>query len=345
MALRANPISNGALAGPALPARLKILAWGVNDTATKGPVKVGANTKALLAANQAAMGFDAIALDYNHNSLPDHPNFQPDPRKVAAYGGLEVIEGDGIYLSALSYTPSGTENAREYRDLSPAVVQDETGEVIFIHSVALCPQGEVKGLSFYAVDVTKALSAAKAQNSKQTTKTTDMDYKKLLCLMLGLDPASATDTEIEAAATKFGEQEKTEPEHKDPEKPKDEKPKGDEPTEGDKKIEALSTEVANLAKIITSFTNKEDNRERDAVLADAMREGKVVPLSVRKLPIEHLRAVVKDLPTGVVPLEQRTPEHIQALSAGEALPDTQGAELDRLLGITPEMKTRAATRV
>ena len=76
-----------------------------------------------------------------------------------------------------------------------------------------------------------------------------------------------------------------------------------------------------------------------------MREGKVVPLSVRKLPIEHLRAVVQDLPTGVVPLEQRTPEHIQALSAGEALPDTQGAELDRLLGITPEMKTRAATRV
>jgi len=278
--------SEGAFASKELPARIRIFKWGVNQTATQGNFIVDETTLNSLAANQAAYGFEEIALDYNHNSLPGHPNYQPDPRKVAGYGGLEVIKGEGIFMTALSYTPSGKENALEYRDLSPAPVRDDNGSVIFIHSVALTPNGETKGLNF-SVDATKALSAAKAQNSKQTNKNTDMDYKKLLCLMLGLDPASATDTEIEAAATKFGKQEKTEPEHKDPEKPEGEKPKGDKPTEGDKKIEALSTEVANLAKIILGFTNKEDSRERESILADAMREGKVVPLSVKDLPIEQ----------------------------------------------------------
>jgi len=68
-----------------------------------------------------------------------------------------TIPGDGLYLTALSYTPSGNKYAREYRDLSPAVLLDDDGEVIFCHSVALCPQGEVRGLSFYSVDVRNLL--------------------------------------------------------------------------------------------------------------------------------------------------------------------------------------------
>ena len=323
VALRA--ISNAALQGTELPKRLKILNWGVNDTATKGPVTVGPNTAAALAANQAAMGFAEIALDYNHNSLPGHPNFQADPRKVGGYGSLEVIEGDGLYLTALSYTPSGNENAREYRDLSPAVLLDDAGEVIFCHSVALCPQGEVRGLSFYSVNITEALSAAAvAPSSKNQKPNHTMDYKKLLCLMLGLDPATATDAEIEAAAKKLGETEKKETEVK----------------EGDgKDIKALSTQVGSLSKIVSDLVNLNDSRERDVILQGAMQAGKVVPLSARTLPLADFKAIVDQLEPNRVPMEQRTPENLTALAAGDALPNAQEAEIQRLLGITPAMKT------
>jgi phage I-like protein len=304
----------------------------VNDTATKGPVKVGDHTVAALAANQAAMGFDEIALDFNHNSLPGHPNFKPDPRETAGYGPLEVVPGDGLYLTALSYTPSGNKFAREYRDLSPSVLLDDDGEVIFCHSVALCPQGEVRGLSFYSVNVIEALSAATAAPSSKPKNNTTMDYKKLICLILGLDPASATDTEIEAAAEKFGKEEEAED---DPENPEGEG-EAEEPEEGKgEKIKALSTQVADLVKVVSGLTKVHDSSQRDAILQGATRDGKIVPMSARTLPLEDLRKIVAELPGNQVPLEQRTPENLTALAAGGALPNTQEAEIQRLLGINP----------
>ena len=110
------PIANDALKGQALPTRIKLLNWGDNETVTKGIVKVGQNTLKALASNQALYGYDNVALDYGHNSLPSHPNFKPDPREVAGYGALEVVENDGLYLTALSYTPSGQKMALNYRD-------------------------------------------------------------------------------------------------------------------------------------------------------------------------------------------------------------------------------------
>lgn len=143
-------ISNGARTGP-LPTRLKLLEWGANSTTSKGLVRVGERTKTELPRLQIANGFDKIALDFNHNSLPKHENFQPEPRHVAGYGVPLVIPGDGLYLDRIEYTPSGEKYARDYADLSPTPLLDE-GEVIFLHSVALCPQGEVNGLSFLGAD-------------------------------------------------------------------------------------------------------------------------------------------------------------------------------------------------
>ena len=75
-------IRNDALQGQALPARLKLFNWGDNETVNKGVVKVGKGTMAALAANQAKFGFDVIALDYGHNSLPGHPSFGSTPLQL-----------------------------------------------------------------------------------------------------------------------------------------------------------------------------------------------------------------------------------------------------------------------
>lgn len=297
------PIANDALKGEALPVRLKLLNWGDNQTVSKGVVKVGAKTVAALAANQSKFGFDEVALDYNHNSLPSHPHFQPDPRKVAGYGKPEVIEGDGLYITALSYTPSGTENAREYRDLSPTPLLDDDGEVIFLHSVALCPQGEVKGLSFYSTDFLKPLSPL------------SMNYKQLLLTLLSLCAkapktkltalsAEATDAEIqtavEAASEELG---------KPADEEKDQKPEG-APTA----LSALTKALEDQGKLLTALSGRMEAKDREAITAEALSQGKLIPLSAKDLSLDQFRAIVAELPKDQVPVDRRTPVHVEALA-------------------------------
>lgn len=262
-------VAGAALAGEALPTRIKLFNWGPNERIDGPPIVVGERTLSSLAANQEALGFDRIVLDYNHQSVPGHPNFKPDPREHAAHGGVEVIKDDGLYFTALSWTPSGETNARNYPDLSPTPLLDpETHEVLFMHSVALCTQGKVKGLTLLSAQFLAPLST----NPTPENKPAAMDFKKLLCVILNLDPATATDDEINAAAEAFGK-------------------KKDEPSAD-----------------VTTLTARLDAAEKAGILNDAIRAGKLVPNSVRDLPLDDFKKVVADLPEGVVPLSARTPE-------------------------------------
>jgi phage I-like protein len=302
-------ISNAALAAQQLPSRLKLLNWGRNET-TKGPVLVGAATLAHLAANQARAGYDHVALDYNHNSLPGHPNFQPDPREVAAYGAVEIIAQDGIYLTGIDYTPSGLANALNYRDLSPTPLLNQDGEVIFLHSVALCPQGAVKDLSFYSTGAAglRALAPDGADDDGDGTNpppvtATTMDYRRLLCAMLDLDPDQASDDDIAAAAHQAASDKKTAAETNRPAAP-----------------EPMSVRV--------------DRIEREFVIGNGLLEGKIIPLAVRALPLTQLRQVIAELPAAQVPTRRQTPG-VVALAA-TAPPNAADEEVRRRMGITPE---------
>ncbi|HMO03906.1 MAG TPA: phage protease [Kiritimatiellia bacterium] len=148
-------ISNGASAVKGLPKRLKVLNWGVNET-KKGKVIVGAKTVAELPTMQDRFGFDRVALDYEHNTVPGTTEYErtKEPREVAAYGVPLVIPNDGLYLDDLIYTPSGEKNALSYIDLSAAVSKDPNGEVVFMHSSALCRQGATPDVSYYSIDLT-----------------------------------------------------------------------------------------------------------------------------------------------------------------------------------------------
>jgi len=270
--------AESALPGETLPSRIKLFNWGANEQIDGKPILVGAKTLSSLKANQEALGFDQIVFDYNHQSLKGHPNFKADPREHAAFGAVEVIEGDGVYFTGLAWTPSGEANARNYPDISPTPLLDENNEVVLVHSVALCTQGKLKSSPFVAALSAQFLAPLSITNEPAKSEKS-MDPKKLLCTILGLDPATATDDEINAAAEKFSKKEEG---------------------AADPKVEALSLSVEKLTKLMEAG-------QRDSLLDAALRAGKLVPQSVKDLPLEHLAKVIADLPEGVVPLAQRTP--------------------------------------
>lgn len=142
-------ISNGALASEKLPDRIKLFNWGTNDS-TKGIFIVDEKSAAALAANQRALGFDRVALDFEHNTVPGSAEYErtKEPRDVAGYGTPEIVPGDGLYLSAIQWTPAGQSAAKNFSDLSPTPSIDVERRVIFLHSVALVRNGAVFDLTF-----------------------------------------------------------------------------------------------------------------------------------------------------------------------------------------------------
>lgn len=159
---RDEPMTLSALAGPSvsfdrehLPERLKLFAWGENQT-PDGPIVVNDVSVAALNKQIAADTFKRIAIDFEHQSLKGHPNYVVAPRHNAAHGDLEVVPGDGVYVTALSWTPKGVEHGPDYCDLSPVAIHTKRkapGEPVVllgILSAALCDNGAVKGLSAFS---------------------------------------------------------------------------------------------------------------------------------------------------------------------------------------------------
>jgi phage I-like protein len=185
-----TPISNGALAADQLPVRIKILGWGENPS-VKGPVRLTDISAHALPGRQAALGFDRIALDFEHNTVAGTPEYErtQEPRSVAAYGVPVVVPGDGLYLDRLEWTPAGRTSALNYADLSPAVELDAQGNITFVHSCALCRNGAVEGLSFFTV----AVASRKFPNNEitspmsQSTQTPSFLSLAVLAGVLGLE--------------------------------------------------------------------------------------------------------------------------------------------------------------
>jgi hypothetical protein len=161
-------ISNGALASTDLPTRLKILNWGANES-TKGKVVLDDRSVSAFAANQRALGYDRVAIDYEHATVPGSPAYAEtaEPRQVAGYATPRIVPGDGLYLESIEWTPSGRANAKNYADLSPAPKLDKDGRILFLHSTALCRNGAVYDLSFF--------SAAKPSNPQPNPMPTETE--------------------------------------------------------------------------------------------------------------------------------------------------------------------------
>ena len=173
-----------------LPTEIRVLKTGDNQT-VKGVVRVGNQTRSLLPLNQKSLGFDRVALDFEHNTVPGTTanKESKEPRPVAAFG-VPQLRPDGLWLCNLEWTPDGRKNARNYIDLSPAPSLDDNREVIFLHSVALCRQGAVNELSIFSVDL----------NINNSNLETDIMDKLLTALRKALNLADNADENAIAAA-------------------------------------------------------------------------------------------------------------------------------------------------
>lgn len=315
------------------PARLRLAKWGRNES-TNGDFTVGEKTVKYLPALQKLLGFDTVALDFEHNTVPGTEAYKADkePRNTAANVSLEVVPGEGIFATHATWTPHGIKSITEglHPDISPTIKTDESGEVVFIHSAALCRQGAVLDLKAYtpaldllSVDQLRLFSATLAAATTQPTpaKTTPtMDYKQLLILILGLN-AEATDADIQAAAKSFAEK-----------------------TTGE--VKAMSAKLGDFTTKFDALQKRLDTAERGTLIAQAVAAGKIVPhgAGVDALDNATFAALLKDLPEGIVPLSQRTPEGMKTYSASATAAASTGAdeEVRKQMGISKDKWGKAS---
>lgn len=301
--LRGLRINNAALAADELPGRIKLLHWGRNES-TRGQVIVDAQTVKLLPSHQREQGFETVAIDFDHNSLPGSDTYEKGKAiEIAGYGTPRVVAGDGLWLEQIQWTPAGEKFARNYKDLSPAPGLTPEGVVVFLHSAALTPNGSVYDLEFFSASPTKSTTQPMPEPKPLTIVA--------LASLLGL-PETATEADLQSKIKTF-----TAP---------DLKPTLDQVTALKARLDALPTNAAQpnpeLVTRLEALTARIDRVEqaaaasgaareqieRDQLVAEASREGKVIPLSadtIKALPLAALRELVGKLAKNVVPLHAR----------------------------------------
>jgi phage I-like protein len=305
-----------------LPARLVMLKWGENPT-TKGKFIVGQKSLQSLAANQRALGFDEIVLDFEHNTVPGHPNNKGEPAAIAARCVPKVIENEGLVFETLNWTEAGKHYREHYRDLSPAIQTDESGEVIFCHSGAICRNGATfdlhafsAGYDFKTLNMTMFDQAAAARNEAVNKVAVDLDrLRKLLSLS-----ADATVEDINRALVSLEAM----------------------PADATGLSADVAAQIRALAAKVSGFELRFVDTERAGIVTEALNAGKIIPQEFlegeHKLGNGQLKVLVAGLPS-IVPLDQRTPERLKDFVTLTPV-NPIAADLDRQLGITPEMNSK-----
>jgi len=304
-----------------LPDRLVVFPWGEHKTA-KGMFRVGEVTLSSLPANQKLTNFDRVVLDFDHNTVPGSASYKGEPALIAATARVACHAGEGIVYEDIQWTEEGKRfiGGGHYRDLSPTVKRDASGNVIWLHSAAACRVGVVPDLILFS-------ASTEEPNNPNPKNNPAMDIEKLkaiVCALLGLDPEKATDEEIEAAAKKASEKEAKEAAAATG--------SGENKSKG---TEELSDKVDKLSATVNAFISASQKGERERLLERATREGKVVPKAISALPVETLSALIDELPV-TVPVEKRTVAGVDALSASTVSLNNAQDEVNRALGISKD---------
>jgi phage I-like protein len=310
-----------------------LLKWGDNAT-TKGVVRMGEKTRRVFTANQARLGYDEVALDYEHNTVPGTPAYKEskEPRTVAAYGVYD-LRPEGLFFTVRRWTPDGMKNALNYSDLSPAIGPAESVEVEYGHSLALCRQGSVFGLKAFAVDVDvpetkteeetmmdKVMEMLRKAMGLSATATEEDVVNGIKGLMTLSARIQAVETSLTTLTTDVGAA------------------KGETG-----KIVTLNTSLTTLQGEVTTLKASLAQSEKDIACYHARLEGKVIPLTadaITKMDIKTLSETLKALPAGQVPLTPLSLTSTEPAPAGSGLSE-QDLKVGRELGYTPEQMKAA----
>lgn len=320
-----------------LPRRIKILNWGDNPNFYGKRVNVGPLFAKCLAAE--TYPFRKVALDFEHNTYPGTAAYKEssEPRPVAGFGTVEVVEGKGVYLTMSSWTPEGEKMAVNYADVSAGAVTDKDGNVVAVASVALCRAGAVEGMDFVEAPLSGGVSSALSgiiNNNPPSPqsgfgavnqKGTAMDFRALLIKSLGLGD-DATDEAIQAALAKALER------------------KPDENQEARQAamsaaVKAAVAEAVNPIKVqVAALSAAAVAHAKRDLIAEAAREGKVVALSadaLAKLSVEDLKATIAKTAV-TVPLSAKTPATVKETAPSGEVPE-EFKKIAMNCGVSPEI--------
>ena len=304
-----------------LPHRIKVLNWGDNPNCHGKRVNVGPLFVKCLSA--ATYPYRKVALDFEHNTFPGTPAYKEsaEPRPVAGFGTIEAVEGDGVYITMSSWTPEGERMAVNFADVSAGAVTDKEGNLIAVASVALCRAGAVDGMDFVEAPLSGGVSSALSGIINNNQKGKAMDYKAFLLKTLGLGE-DATDEAIQAAIDALLK-----------------KPEEDKAALSAAVKEAVAEAVKPIEEKVAALSAAAVAHEKQDLLAEAAREGKVVALSadaVEKISVDDLKATIAKTAV-TVPLSARTPSFVKPT---EGKPDDVPEEFRRIAlncGVSPEI--------
>lgn len=294
-----------------LPRRIKVLNWGDNPNCHGRRVNVGPLFAKCLSA--AVYPYRQVALDFEHNTFPGTAAYKEsrEPRPVAGFGSIEVVEGRGVYLTMSSWTPEGERMAVNYADVSAGAVTDKDGNVVAVSSVALCRAGAVDGMDFVEAPLSGGVSSALSgiiNNNNQEGQA--MDFKALLIKSLGLGD-DATDEAVQAALAKaLGR------------KP-DENQEARQAAMSAAVKAAVAEAVKPIQEQVAALSAAAVAHEKRDLVAEAAREGKVVALSadaLAKLSVEDLKATIAKTAV-TVPLSAKTPATVKETAPSGEVPD------------------------
>lgn len=294
-----------------LPRRIKVLNWGDNPNCHGRRVNVGPLFAKCLSS--AVYPYRQVALDFEHNTFPGTAAYKEsrEPRPVAGFGSIEVVEGRGVYLTMSSWTPEGERMAVNYADVSAGAVTDKDGNVVAVSSVALCRAGAVDGMDFVEAPLSGGVSSALSgiiNNNNQEGQA--MDFKALLIKSLGLGD-DATDEAIQAALAKALER-----------KP-DENQEARQAAMSAAVKAAVAEAVKPIQEQVAALSAAAVAHEKRDLVAEAAREGKVVALSadaLAKLSVEDLKATIAKTAV-TVPLSAKTPATVKETAPSGEVPD------------------------
>lgn len=303
-------LKNGAATQEGLPTTLKVLNWGKNKT-TKGIFTVDERTMKAFDETQAQMGWDKIALDYEHNTVPGSSTYKAseEPRPVAAHLSCKVVPYEGLFCTVHDWTPGptgGQLNAKNYADLSASPLAVKCGDenvVIGCHSVALTQHGATQGLEFLTSDFGAGFEAKLNTLSATFNEVYLMNNPHIAALrtLLGMADTDSDESVLSAMADKIKKKELSCGTRSGP---------LDNAGGTTPKVEGLSADA--VAKIVadaikplaanvtalstaseTAAKNAELN-ERNALVSEFAKQGKVCPLSADSVPLTPI-AVIKEL--------------------------------------------------
>lgn len=315
-------LKNGALNAKELPSTIKVLNWGANKT-LKGVFVVDERTLRVFDDNQKQAGWDTIALDYEHNTVPGTTAYKEsaEPRPVAAHLSCSVVPYEGMFCQVKDWTPGptgGLANAKNYSDLSAAPIAEEVnGEfvVIGLHSVAMTQHG-ASDAQFLSSDFPADLRG-KIHTLSASFNQTVMNKEHIATFraLLGMDDAASDEEVLSAMSDKIKKKElscRTGPlDNAGGTTPKVETFSAEAVTKiVNDALKPLSEKIVVLSTAADATAKAADKAQRKAILDGALAQHKAITLSSEALdamPIASLEALVKEWPVSPV-ATKRSPQ-------------------------------------